>query len=314
MKPRARIDKLALSNVRKINNLEVFYPIKNIPNFEFENYVVKNDKKGKDFEEEKKKDKNIIKYRRVIKFKHVSTGNVLIISNQRKKKYWAASRLYVIFYPNYFDPITYPDVLGVEQFFRKECGIKLRVSVVHLAVDLVWETQKNRYKRVLRHLRPGNKKPYHPPNKEPYESGDYFGKPYSSNQLLTYDKGRQLREVKDINVTGDIFRTESRLNVPQMNNFIHSINDLAVQDWSSLYPKHFSFHIITFAFKKQLKSIGENWRQPVWQLKELAENELGIWPGNFYRDCLLDHPTFSDPVREVLANYRWCIGFRKYKS
>ena len=306
------IDKLALFTE---DRFEITYPYKEIPNYKFASYVVKNGKPGKDFKKEKQKDRTIIKYLTVMKFKHVETGNVLIISNQRKSIFWAASPVYLIFYPGFFHHITYPDVLAVEQFFQRECGIKLRVSVVHPAVDLLWKKQqKNRYKKILRHLKPGSKKPYQPPNRKPYRSGNYFGKTYSSNQLLTYDKGRQLRKMKKIDVSGDIFRIEPRLKVPKMNNFIQSIDDLAVQDWSFLSPKYFSFHSLTPDFKRKVKLAGESYRQPIWKLKNLAEEKLDIFPSNFYRDCLVDYPRLSDPVREVLATYRWCANFRKYQS
>jgi hypothetical protein len=277
--------------------------------------VVKNGKPRKDYKKEKKKDQNIIKYLTVLKFKHVETGNVLIISNQRKGKYWAASPVYIIFYPGVSHPITYPDVFAVQEFFLRECGIKLQVSVVHLAVDLVWsKRRKNRYKQILRHLKPGSKKPYQPPKRKRFKTGNYFGAPYSSNQLLTYDKGRQLRRIKNIDITGDIFRIEHRLTIPQMNNFIQSIDDLAVLDWSFLYPKYFSFHDLTSDFMIMVNSVGESWRQPIWKLKNIALEKLDIFPSNFYRDCLVDHPRLSDPIRRALAAFRWCADYHKYQS
>lgn len=312
MKVAISIDKLALSTRSKF---DFCYPYRGIPNFKFSNYVVKNGKPGKEYKKEKKNDRNIIKYLTVMKFKHVETGNIMIISNQRKSKYWAASPVYLIFYPDFFNPITYPDVFAVEQFFLLECGIKLQVSVVHLAVDLVWgKRRKNRYHQTLRHLKPGSKKPYKPRKKETYKTGKYFGAPYSSNQLLTYDKVRQLRKIKGIEVKGDIFRIETRLNIPQMNNFIQSIDGLAVLDWSFLYPKYFSFHNLTSDFMLKVNFAHESWRQPIWKLKNIAEEKLDIFPSNFYRDCLVDHPRISDPVRQALATYRWCADFRKFQS
>jgi len=312
MKVAVSIDKLALSTRSRFN---ICYPYKEIPNFKFSNYVVKNGKPGQNYKKEKKKDRNIIKYLTVMKFKHVETGNILIISNQRKGKYWAASPVYLIFYPGVSHPITYADVISVQQFFLRECGIKLQVSVVHLAVDLVWKKRReSRYKQILRHLKPGSKKPYQPPNKKPYKSGNYFGTPYSSNQLLTYDKARQLRKVKGIEVTGDIFRIEHRLNIPQMNNFIQSSDDLAVRDWSFIYPNYFSLHDLASDFMLKVNFAGESWRQPIWELKNIALEKLDIFPSNFYRDCLVDHSRLSDPVRRALATYRWCADFRQFQS
>ena len=309
MKVEISIDKLALSTRSRF---DIRYPYKKIPKFKFTNYVVKNGKPGKDFDKEKKKNRNIIKYLTIMKFKHVETGNVLIIFNQRKSKYWAASPIYLIFYPSVSHPITYPDVFCVEQFFQRECGIKLQVSVVHPAVDLVWKTRrKNRYQQTLRFLKPGSKKPYQPPRMKPFKTGNYFGAPYSSNQLLTYDKARQLRNAKGVDITGDIFRIEPRLKIPQMNNFIQSIDDLAVLDWSFLYPKYFSFHDLTSDFMLKVNFAHESWRRPIWELKNIAEEKLSISSSNFYRDCLTDHPRLSDPIREALAAFRWCADFHK---
>ena len=312
MKVTMSIDKLALSTRSRF---DIRYPFREIPNFKFANYVVKNGKPGKGYKKEKKNDRNIIKYLTVMKFKHVETGNVLIISNQRKNKYWAASPVHLIFYPGVSHPITHPDVSAVEQFFLRECGVKLQISMVHPAVDLVWEKRrKNRYKKILRHLKPGSKKPYKPPKVKPFKSGNYFGAPYSSNQLLTYDKARQLRKVKGIDITGDIFRIEPRLKIPQMNNFIQSIDDLAVLDWSFLYPKYFSFHDLTSDFMLNVNFAHESWRRPIWELKNIAEEKLGISSSNFYRDCLVDYPRLSDPVRQALTTFRWCADFHKYQS
>jgi hypothetical protein len=312
MKVAISIDKLALSTRSKF---DICYPFSEIPNFKFANYVVKNGKPGKEYKKEKKKERNIIKYLTVMKFKHVETGNILIISNQRKSKYWAASPVYIIFYPGVFHPITYPDVFSVQQFFLRECGIRLQVSVVHPAVDLVWKTsRKRRYKKILRHLKPGSKKPYRPPNEKLYKNGNYFGKPSSSNQLFIYDKRRQLLKEKGIKVPGDMVRIESRFHVPQMKNFPNTIDGLAEMDWSFIYPKYFSFHDLTTDFMLKVNFACESWRRPIWKLKNIAKKKLGISSSNFYRSCLVDHRRLSDPVRRALAAFRWCANFRQFQS
>jgi hypothetical protein len=99
-----------------------------------------------------------------------------------------------------------------------------------------------------------------------------------------------------------------------MNNFIQSIDDLAVQDWSFLYPKYFSFHSLTSDFKQKIDIAGESYRHPIWRLKNIAKEKLGIFPSNFYRDCLVDYPRLSDPVRAALATYRWCADFHQHQS
>jgi hypothetical protein len=308
MKVTISIDKLALS-LPPNRGLEVFYPIKKIPNFRFANYVVKKDEVFEGLEEDKEDDK-AIKYRKVIKFQHRETGNPLIIYNHRKKKFRRASPLYVIFYPRPFQPITYPEVFAVERFFWEECGVKLQLSVVHLAVDLIVEEKDKLYRKVTRTLKPGGKRK--PSDRYPFSI--YFGEPSSSNQLFIYDKGRQLLKVKGIKVLGDMVRIESRFHVPQMKNFPRTIDGLTEMDWSFIYPNYFSFHDLTSKFMLNVNFAHESWRQPIWTLRNIAEEKLGIPSSNFYRSCLVDHPRLSDPVRAALVTYRWCADYHQYQS
>lgn len=303
----ANIDKLTLSS-RKGG--DIFYPMKKLPMFKFSNYIVKNGKKRKSYKGGKKKSRSIIKYLNVIKYKEPNTGNVLIICNQRKGKYWAASPLYLIFYPSFPHPVQYSHVKAIEQFFYEECGVKLRISVVHLAVDLIDEGNERLFLEVLRSIKPGTKrKPY-----DYYPFSRYFGHPQSNNQLVVYDKSRQLRVVKGVMIPEGRVRVESRLKAPSLFDFPLTVDELAIYDWSSLMPRYFSFHILSSKFMLQANMAGETWRRPIWRLRELAGDLFGITPSNFYRDCLMEHPTFSDPVRAILAAYRWCADFRKYQS
>jgi hypothetical protein len=251
-------------------------------------------------------DKRAIKYKSVIKFQHKETENPLIIYNQRKRKFRRASPLYVIFYPRPFQPITYPEVFEVVRFFWEECNVKLRLSVVHLAVDLTVKEKNNLYRKVIHALKPGGKRK--PSDRYPFSI--HFGKPSSSNQLFIYDKGRQLLVEKGIEVPEDMVRIESRFHVPQMKNFPRTINGLAEMDWSFLYPNYFSFHDLTSDFMLEVNFAHESWRQPIWKLRNIAEEKLGVTSSNFYRSCLVDHRRLSDPVRRALAAFRWCADFR----
>ena len=307
MKVTISIDKLAFS-LPPNKGLEVFYPIKKIPNFKFANYVVKNGKVRKDALDPD--DKRAIKYKNVIKFQHIETGNPLIIYNHRKGRFRRASPLYVIFYPRPFQPITYPEVCEVVRFFWGQCGVKLRVSVVHLAVDLMVREKNNLYRKLTHALKPGGKSK--PSDRYPFSI--YFGEPPSSNQLFIYDKGRQLLKEKGIMVPGDMVRIESRFHVPQMKSFPRTIDGLAVLDWSFLWPNYFSFHDLTTDFMLKVNFAEESWRQPIWKLRNIAEEKFGMTSSNFYRSCLVDHPRLSDPVRQALAAFRWCANFRQFQS
>jgi len=294
----ANIDKLNLSS-RK--GADTFYPMKKLPIFKFSNYVVKNGKKRKGYKGRKKKDRSILKYLNVIKYKEPNTGNILIICNQRKRKYWSASPLYLIFYPSFPHPVQYSHVKAIEKFFWEECGVKLRTSIVHFAVDLIDENNDGLFLDVIRSIKPGTKrKPY-----DYYLFSRYFGRPNSRSQLVVYYKSRQLRVVKSIIIPDGRVRVELRLKAPCLFDFPLTVDELAHHNWSFVVPKYYSFHILTSKFMVQVNKAGETWRRPIWLLRNLAEELLGITPSNFYRDCLMEHPKFSKLVRNALDNFRW---------
>ena len=148
-------DKLTLSSGK---GADVYYPMKKLPLFVFSNYVVKNGKKRKEYDSLYKSERSVSKYLTVIKYKEPSTGNILIICNQKKGKSWAASPLYLIFYPSFPHPVQYSHVKAIERFFLDECGIKLRISAVHIAVDLIDEGNEDLFRQVVRAIKPGTKR------------------------------------------------------------------------------------------------------------------------------------------------------------
>lgn len=299
MKAEASNDKTTLSS-RK--GADIYYPMKKLPFFVFENYVIKNGKKSKGYDSLSKRDKNVSKYLTVIKYKEPSTGNILIVCNQKKGKYWAASPLYLIFYPSFPIPVQCSHVKAVERFFLLECGVKLRISMVHIAVDLIDEGNESLFRQVVRSIKPGTKRK---PSKIYPGTTKYFGHPRSSNQLVVYNKSRQLKKKKKIVVPDGRVRVETRLKPPQLFDLPSTVDELVNFDWSMLMPRYYSFHIPTSKFMIQMNMAGESWRRPIWRLRDLAGNIHGITPSNFYRDCLMDHPQFTKHVAEALANFRW---------
>ncbi|WP_319405696.1 hypothetical protein [uncultured Desulfosarcina sp.] len=294
-------DKLILSSGK---GADIYYPMNKLPLFEFSNYVVKNGKKRKGYKSLKKKHKSVSKYLTVIKYKEPNTGNILIICNRKKGKSWAASPLYLIFYPSFPHPVLYSHVKAIERFFLDECGIKLRVSAVHIAVDIIDEGNRDLFRQVVRSIKPGTKRK---PCKlcKRYKGTRYFGHFRSSNQLIVYDKSRQLRRKKGIVVPVGRVRVECRLKPPQLFDLPSTVNELANFDWSMLMPRYFSFHIPTSKFMLKMNMAGESWRRPIWRLRDLAWELFGITPSNFYRDCLMEHTQFTKHVAEALANFRW---------
>jgi hypothetical protein len=301
MKVQVKLDKLALFTSHRS---EVLYPYWDIPNFKFRGYF--------DPAKNEEDDQTLTKYEKVVMYENMRNGNSLLICNQRKKKCYNASPLYLIFYTSYFHTISYQGVKAVEKFFEQYCSTRLRLSQIHLALDIISATEIDHYEEVIRSIKPG-KKPKADLEKE-YKTGIYFGSSKSSNYLHVYDKAQQMWDVYGLRIEGDVVRIELRLRIPQLNNFIQYTGDLAVCDWSFVYPKYYSFHQPTNRLKRKLKLHGIDWSRPIWELRDIMEERFGITPSNFYRDYLMDHPSFSDLVRDALSNYRWCRKYKQFQS
>jgi hypothetical protein len=152
-----------------------------------------------------------------------------------------------------------------------------------------------------------------------------FGNTSSSNTLTVYDKIKQMifrEEVKTkeelesklgIILPGDVCRIEPRFSIPKSHNFIQSIDDLAVCDWSFLYPRYFSLHLIKPQLIDGLKTVGINPNQPLWGIRDVLKSKFNGALYNFYRDYLTDHP-FSALIRNALKKFRWCQDFQSFQS
>ena len=250
-------------------------------------------------------------YRRFSMYEHRDTGNRLFVSNLRRKESKRAKPLYLLFLSSYSHPLSYEEVYPVVRFFQESCNVHLRLSRVHLAMDLVSKGKATPYQRIIQALKPGYKGG--PKPKLVYPSSIYFGSRRSSNSLVAYDKARQLREVQGLRVRGTVFRLEWRAHVPHLPGLPRTLDELAVFDWSFLYPQYFSFHQPSSTLLAKLRAHGEDYRRPLWELRDLAQNQLHILPSNFYTHYLEDHPRFSAPIRRALARYRWCVDSEKDK-
>jgi len=127
----------------------------------------------------------------------------------------------------------------------------------------------------------------------------------SANQLVVYDKTHQLKKEKGILIDEDVCRIELRMSMPQMLNFIMTINELAGYDWSFIYPKYFSLHSIHNDLIAELAVIKKDWNKPIWELRNIMEEEYDIWPSNFYKEYLMDHPILTYAIVNALSNYKW---------
>lgn len=292
MKVKVKLDKLSLSTPKK--TLEMNHPLK-IADYKFDK-IVKRQEEIEDI-----RDFNVCKYEYIRKYKN--PRSTLIVCTQRKKGFNKISPMYLIFYTRYYSKITYSDVKKVEVFF-KDLNVPLRVSIIHIALDIITE-RIEAYNNVIMSLKPGAKRKPSRIYESETEDGMYFGEFGSRNHLLVYDKTKQMSHVKGINIERYVCRIELRMRMHQMQNFIRTIDELADHDWSFIYDKFYSFHYRKDKLKKQIKAVGEEWRKPIWELRNIMEDEYGIYPSNFYRDYLIPHPKLSYMAKEALKNYKW---------
>ena len=299
-----KIHKLALSTPMKAS--EVFYSYEDLPGFRYLSHIDINDATSNNSHREKSNSKEI-KYENVNRFEHIDTGKFLSIYNVRKKRFKMISPLYMFFSSDFYHTVTCSDVHEIVKYF-KQLNTSLRVSEIHLALDIISTTNGLLYDKIIMALKPGTKRRPNDNPKLQHETSKYFGELSSGNQLIVYDKGVQLYEEKKTKIKEDVCRLELRLRMHIMNNFIpsiHTIEELATYDWSFVYPKFYSFHHRCKELKQEIKAIGENWRQPIWELRDIMEEQYEVYPSNFYRDYLIDHPQLSVSVPKALANYRW---------
>jgi hypothetical protein len=301
MRINVKIDKISLSTPKRTS--DIYYNYKDLPGYKPTDHV---DTSGTNYNSiiHDESDSNPNKYEKVIKFKHEKTGNSLIICHMRKKRFKRATPLYLIFYTNYYNKITYQDVIEISQFFH-QMSIPLRISEVHIALDIISKNKIGLYDKIIMALKPGTKRQPNQNNKLRFDDSLYFGDLRSGNQLIVYDKATHLLVKKDIQLDEGVVRLELRMRMHKMNNFIRTIEELRDQDWSFIYPKYYSFHFRSSKLKKNIKAIGEDWRQPIWELRDIMLREHEVWPSNFYKHYLIDHPQLSVSIPKALSGYRW---------
>ncbi len=311
MKIKLKIDKLSLSTPKRISDF--IYPYTDLPGYKPYKQIKSKDERSNIGLETK--DTIIRKYENIIKYISIKNGSSLIVCHKRKKKYKNISPIYILLYTDYYTKITYSDVLEIEQFFKQFNVSPLRVSIVHLALDLITKHRIRLYNKIITTLKPGTKRK---PSRVYDNGGTYFGTLNSGNQLLVYDKTMQLLEEKGIEIDGDVCRIELRMRMHKMNNFIRTIDELAHYDWSHVYPIYYSFHFRTKELKQELKAVGESWKKPLWELRDIMKEEHEVWPSNFYRDYLIEEErVFHQRVQllavmvKAVAENRLTENFRK---
>ncbi|SHK89621.1 hypothetical protein SAMN02745216_04269 [Desulfatibacillum alkenivorans DSM 16219] len=287
MKVKTKIDKVVLTAK---NHYEEFLPYDQIPGYK----VVENFFSTTDIPDE---DDSRMKYMAIVRYIHEGKGSFMVAYFQRKTKW--ASPLYLIFWPDYFHEIPIVAVKRVQDFLWRKCRYEMRVSMVDVATDLIFDRDFDAYSKIIRTFKPGRKRK---PDRE-WDTSVCFGKPSTPVRLIVYDKTEQLLAKHNVEIPEQVVRVEARFRMSKCNNFIQTVDDLASHNWGWLYPKYFSFHVKKPALTETLLDMGVEPKQPIWKLRDLMTG-AGKTPSNFYRDCLVEHPK-ADLVRNSLSGYRW---------
>jgi len=285
---------------------EIFYESTKIPNFLLDQYMSSSSMDLRKLDTETKYLSR--KYRSIGVFHHQTTGNRLRICNQRKKHPYI-SPLFLIFDSSYKYRISGEEVFPVQEYFLQQHNLHLRPSEIHLAVDIAAPKGSGIHDIVGRSIRAGKKGA---PDHIEVDTL-YFGKLNSPSMVVVYNKAQHLRQMKGLTVPTDLSRIELKLKIPRLGNFLATLDDSAVQDWSFVYPKYFSLHQPNHRLRGKLRDQPKRLLLPLWVLKQVMEEEYGVWPSNFYARYLEDHPRLSAPVRQALSRYRWCVDSEKDK-
>ena len=285
---------------------EIFYESTKIPGFILDKYMSSSSTDLQRLDTETKYLSR--KYRSIGVFYHKKTGNRLRICNQRKGHPYI-SPLFLIFDSSYKRPLSGEEVFPVQEYFLKKHNLHLRLSEIHLAIDIAAPKGSGIHDLVARSIKAGKK------GAPDHIAVDtlYFGKLNSPSMVVVYNKAQHLRQMKGLTVPTDISRIELKLKIPRLGNFLGGLEDLAVHDWSFVYPKYFSLHQPNQRLRSKLRDQPKRLLLPLWLLKQVMQEEYGLSPSNFYARYLEDHPRLSAPVRQALSRYRWCVDSEKDK-
>ena len=214
------------------------------------------------------------------------------------------SGMMIYFGSGYLTPLRYKDVVEVEKQIKEKHNICLRPSNVHLAIDIMHPNRIGLHKRVCRAICAGNKRII-----EMRDTSLIFGSTKSSNQIVVYDKTKQLKEKNIMTLSYDVSRVEMRMNIHRMGNFATTVEELGKLDWSFLYGKYISFHQPNERLRELLNK--KDLQKPIWEIKKIIRDRYQIKSSRFYRDYLKPHKWFSEPVRKALIEFRWNPSDRK---
>ena len=240
-------------------------------------------------------------YKWRFEYKHRQNGNYMWICFKREnpvEKRHLVSGMMIYFGSGYLTPLRYRDVVEVENQIKDKHNICLRPSNIHLSIDIMHPNKIGLHKRVCRAIYVGKKRILEMKN-----DSLIFGSTKSGNQIVAYDKTKQLEEKNIMTLTYDVSRVELRMNIHRMGNFAITVEELGKLEWTFIYGKYISFHQPNERLRELLTK--KDLQRPIWELKKIIMNRFQIKPSMFYRDYLKPHKWFSEAVREALIEFRW---------
>jgi len=237
-------------------------------------------------------------------YEHDDTGNILRVHTERLLNHNYIPPVYAFFYSSYDQPLGSIDVQYVLGDLRQRIQKGFHLSQIHLATDLITPNRINLFERVRRSINPLKKQIVY--ESKEYPGTIYFGSPRSSNQVVLYDKGEQLRNKnkKGHLVEDDVCRIEVRMKLNQLKNRIITLDELRSEGWASfIFGNLFSLDRPRHSLKAL---IGQKMtKMPLYQIKDIMRKQDGKLPDNFHRDYIREHRIFGPAVRDALASYKW---------
>lgn len=250
-------------------------------------------------------------------FEHKKTRNKLKVFSDRYTGKLYAPNLTVKFSPSWKEPLSYEEVVWVLNRLISSYNVEFNLAEFHVAINIFSDVDDDYFDLIVNRTKSNRKI-------DPQEHPDYprtfnYHSITTESRLKAYDKKfqllkekieylskRSIKKLKGLNVV----RLEVRFNNTKLG-IIPFIQDLAVADFSFIYPQHIKF---LRPHKSRLRNVG---LEPVdyralslIELRRLLEDQYRV-KHNFYY-YLRENKTLARPVRRALKKFRWCKSPDKF--
>lgn len=248
-------------------------------------------------------DQNSNKYQIMSEFVNIETGLTLKICSVPRVLHIPPYLL--TFNSSWNDKLMVQHVEEVEKYFST-LNMTFRCAEIHLAID-IHSDEENVLRFIWSTLKTGRKRP-------PLICKDttlYFGATSCPSGIIVYDKAKQLRQEKCIELDHQCVRIELRFKSHRIDFLPRGVQELADLDWSLIYDRYVSFcipnkYLIETVNEEFEKSFAEELLSaPSWVLCKVIKQELDMPTYNYNRDFLEVANELAEPVIRALAEYRW---------